>query len=176
MNVDFVADYLIEKGDKPNGEPLTQLSLQKLVYLCQGWHLALMDEALFQEETYAYQYGPVVKELRKRFRFFGAESLSTAAITNAGRILSHSSRRVIDDVWDKYAKIPTNVLVSMTHEPGSPWSQVWEAADPEERENLLIQQSLIRDWFKAKLAKKLKPRPTKPRDLKAAFEKALAGA
>lgn len=176
MNVDFVADYLIEKGDKPNGEPLTQLSLQKLVYFCQGWHLALMDEALFQEETYAYQYGPVVKELRKRFRFFGAEPLTTAAITDAGRILSHNSRRVIDDVWDKYAKIPTNLLVKMTHEPGSPWSRVWEGADEEDRENLLIQQSLIRDWFKAKLADKLKPRPTKPRDLKSEFEKVLAGA
>lgn len=174
MSIDFVADYMIAKGDKPNGEPLTQLGLQKLVYLCQGWHLAVADEVLFREDIYAYDLGPVVKELRVRFRFFGANPLPLTPITNAAQILSPSSKQVIDAVWNQYAPIPTSKLVDLTHQPGSPWSQVWEKTAPEDRENLLIPVSMIRDWFKSDLSEKLRPKRPRQRDLQAAFEKVLA--
>jgi uncharacterized phage-associated protein len=176
VTIDFVADYIIAKGDKPNGEPLTQLGLQKLVYLCQGWHLALMDETLFREEIYAYELDPVVKELRVRFRFFGSDPLTTATITDAERILSAGAKRVIDSVWNRYARIPTSRLVDLTHESGSPWSQIWDHTDPEDRENLIIPLPIIREWFKAHLSEKLSPRPTRQRDLRAAFDNVLAGA
>jgi uncharacterized phage-associated protein len=43
MIVHTVADYLLSKGVKPNGEPMTQLSLQKMLYFSQGWHLAIRE-------------------------------------------------------------------------------------------------------------------------------------
>lgn len=176
MSVDFVADYILMKGEKPNGEALTQLSLQKLVYICQGWYLAVADETLFPEELYAYEYGPVVKELRKRFRFIGADPLPMSPITDAARILSPGAKRVIDSVWDRYARMPTSKLVDFTHTPGSPWSLVWNGALPDERENLIIPTSLIRDWFRLRLEEKLQPRRPRPRDLAAVFDNAMAGA
>ncbi|OAN53909.1 hypothetical protein A6A04_13540 [Paramagnetospirillum marisnigri] len=174
MNIDLVADYMIMKGNKPNGEALTQLGLQKLVYLCQGWHLALADGELFREDIYAYEFGPVVRELRHRFRFLGANPLPMMPITDAERVLSAGAKRVIDDVWSHYGKMPTSALVDLTHAPGSPWSQVWNSADAEERENLHIPQALIRDWFKVKLAEKLRPRRTRKRDVAFAFESFFA--
>jgi uncharacterized phage-associated protein len=92
-----------------------------------------MDEALFREEIYAYELGPVVKELRVRFRFFESEPLTTATITDADRILSVGAKRVIDNVWNLYAPTPTSRLVDLTHEPGTPWSQIWNRTDPEDR-------------------------------------------
>lgn len=176
MNIDLVADYMIVKGNKPNGEPLTQLGIQKLVYLCQGWHLALVDEELFREDIYAYDLGPVVRELRQRFRFLGAEPLPPTPLTDAGRVLSLSAKRVIDDVWLHYGKMPTSALVDLTHATGSPWDQVWNSVSAEERENLLIPLPLIRDWFKVRLAEKLKPRKSRMKDPGAIFEVICAGA
>lgn len=175
MSVDFVADYLIMKGDKPNGEPLTQLALHKLVYLCQGWYLAVADEGLFRENIFADKHGPVVRELLQRFRFIGASPLPMMPVTDADKILSASAKRVIDMVWLRYARIATSGLVDLTHRPGSPWSQVWDAADPENRENLAIPVPMIRDWFKAHLAEKLRPCRPRRRDVAAAFESVAAG-
>lgn len=176
MSIDFVADYLIAKREKPNGEPLTQLGLQKLVYFCQGWHLALTDEPLFREQIYAYELGPVVKELRVRFRFFGSSPLSAAMMTNPEHVLSVSAKQVIDGVWNHYAGIPTTKLVDLTHEAGSPWSQVWNNALPEDRDSLVIPAAATRDCFKAQLAEKLRPLKPAKRDLSAAFERVLAEA
>lgn len=176
MNIDLVADYLLMKGNKPNGEPLTQLGMQKLVYLCQGWHLAIADEELFREDIYAYDLGPVVKELRRRFHFFGADPLPAVPITDADRILSASAKRVIDDVWTYYGKMPTSKLVDLTHVEGSPWHQVWHGVDESERENLQIPVSLIRKWFKTRLADKLKPRKVKKHNAAAEFESFFVGA
>ena len=178
MDVDVVADYMILKGDKPNGEPLTQLGLQKLVYLCQGWHLALTDEILFSEDIYAYKHGPVVKELRQRFRFCADGPLPQTTLYDAEHVLSSGTRHIIDTVWSRYARMPTSGLVNLTHKPGSPWSQIWENTAPEDRDHLLIPVDIIRNYFKAELAEKLKPKPktTRARNLAAAFEQIPAEA
>ncbi|MBF0333073.1 MAG: DUF4065 domain-containing protein, partial [Alphaproteobacteria bacterium] len=174
VNIDFVADYLIAKGTKPNGEPLTQLGLQKLVYLCQGWHLAVADEELFREEIYAYELGPVVRELRQRFRFLGPDPLPMTLVSNADAVLSAGAKRVIDDVWAHYGRMPTSALVDLTHVEGSPWAQVWFSVPAEERENLPIPLPLIRNWFKSCLAEKLKPRKSRRKNIGAEFESFFA--
>ncbi len=49
--------------DREAGDVITQLKLQKLMYIAQGIHLALYDAPLFKEEIEAWQHGPVVREL-----------------------------------------------------------------------------------------------------------------
>lgn len=172
VDVDFVADYLIAKGGKPNGEPLTQLGLQKLVYLCQGWHLALTDEPLFRENICAYKLGPVVPELRERFKDCGRDPLPPFLLTDPDHVLSFSAKRLIDNVWDQYAKLHSSQLVDLTHEDGSPWDRVWNHGEGRGPKRSVIPNALIRDWFKQELAEKLAPRPTPPRNLAEAFERA----
>ena len=80
MIVHTVADYLLSKGVKPNGEPMTQLSLQKMLYFSQGWHLAIREEPLFFEEIRAWRHGPVVREIYSRFRHFGDRPIGKSAM------------------------------------------------------------------------------------------------
>lgn len=53
-----VAKYLLILVDREAGDAMTQLKLQKLMYIAQGIHLALYDVPLFKEEIEAWQHGP----------------------------------------------------------------------------------------------------------------------
>lgn len=58
-----VADYILaEQG------AMATMKLQKLVYYCQGWHLAWDGEPLFDERIEAWASGPVVPALHAALR------------------------------------------------------------------------------------------------------------
>lgn len=63
-----VAKYLLILVDREAGDAITQLKLQKLMYIAQGIHLALYDKPLLKEEIEAWQHGPVVRELYNEFK------------------------------------------------------------------------------------------------------------
>ncbi|MGU9987360.1 MULTISPECIES: Panacea domain-containing protein [unclassified Rickettsia] len=63
-----VAKYLLILVDREAGDAITQLKLQKLMYIAQGIHLVLYDKPLFKEEIEASQHGPVVRELYHEFK------------------------------------------------------------------------------------------------------------
>lgn len=62
-----VAKYFLILVDREAGDTITELKLQKLMYIAQGIHLALYDSPLFKEEIEAWQDGPVVPALRSIF-------------------------------------------------------------------------------------------------------------
>jgi len=49
--------------------------MQKLVYFCEGWHLAVFGESLVQEQFEAWQRGPVVPDLYHSLKRFGANPI-----------------------------------------------------------------------------------------------------
>ena len=56
-----VANKILAYGaSATNGELVSNLKLQKLLYYVQGFHLAVFGEPLFEEEIEAWMYGPVV--------------------------------------------------------------------------------------------------------------------
>lgn len=100
MNVHIVADYMLSKGIKPNGELLSPLSIQKMLYFAQGWHLAIREEPLFFEEIRAWRHGPVIKDVYTRFRRYGERSIDASAmLSQPNAILSMPTRALIDEVW-----------------------------------------------------------------------------
>jgi len=64
------------------------MSLEKLVYYAQAFHLVLKDEPLFPDEIEAWKWGPVVPSVYKKYATYGADSIvlpmdgSLAAIGN----------------------------------------------------------------------------------------------
>ena len=54
------------------GNSVTHMKLQKLVYLAHGWHLALCDGAtLINEQIEAWDHGPVIRALYAAFASYG---------------------------------------------------------------------------------------------------------
>ena len=58
-NVFDIADKIIAASSSQAevGDVMTNLKLQKLLYYMQGFHLAVFDTPLFDEDIEAWQYG-----------------------------------------------------------------------------------------------------------------------
>ena len=52
-----VAEYFLLLVDDDAGDVMTNLRLQKLVYYAQAWRLAILDEALFEDDFEAWVHG-----------------------------------------------------------------------------------------------------------------------
>lgn len=66
-----LAKYIISFCFK-EGNPISNLQLQKILYYIQGYSFALRDKEAFIEEILAWQYGPVVKEVYDFFSLYAA--------------------------------------------------------------------------------------------------------
>ena len=62
-DVTDVARYVVDRCGS-----LTTIKLQKLLYYCQGWHLAWESDKLFDAEIEAWANGPVVQEIYRLHR------------------------------------------------------------------------------------------------------------
>ena len=67
-----VADYFLFLVDDPSGDNLSNLKLQKLVYYAQGFYLAIHDRPLFDDAICAWEHGPVVPSLYRRYKKYGS--------------------------------------------------------------------------------------------------------
>lgn len=70
-----VANYLLDKA-RDDGELLTHMKLQKLVYIAHGWHLAVTGKPLLSDPVEAWQFGPVIRSLYHDLKHFGHEPIS----------------------------------------------------------------------------------------------------
>jgi uncharacterized phage-associated protein len=153
-----VANYFLELAEA-NGEALSPMKLQKLIYFAHGWHLALYNEPLINEPIYAWKFGPVITSVYHEFKKFGYSPITGTAIDDDedGVWLpsipreDERTRGLLKRVWDVYRKFTAVQLSNMTHAPDTPWRTTWERGEgmPE----LRIDNGLIRENFLAKTRK-----------------------
>jgi uncharacterized phage-associated protein len=136
------------------GRGLTQMQLQKLVYLAHGWNLAVNGEQLVEDEFEAWSYGPVLRRLYDATRIYSNNKIPALlkwgqdtpfrsddggdALTN----LDDKERSVIDEVWELYGKFPAFKLSALTHVDGSPWANYYEFG-----KNRKVSNDKIEEYF-----------------------------
>jgi len=103
------------------GDP-GDVKIHKLLYYCQGWHLARTGEPLFAEPIEAWLNGPVVAELWRDEK--RAHRPSPAALA-----LDAESRHTVEIVVARYGGLTGRELIRRTHEE-DPWREVSERDDP----------------------------------------------
>jgi len=118
-----VANYILEisREESPDGEsdPISNLKLQKLAYLCQGYALALHDEPLFPDPIEAWEHGPVCPPLYQAVRKYGKLPI-TESIGDRKATLSENEKHLISMVCGFYRQYSAWGLRELTHREG-PW-------------------------------------------------------
>ena len=122
-----VAKYLITRSQPEEGDFVSNLKLQKLVYYAQGFSLALHDAPLFGDEIQAWEHGPVVPALYHRYKEHGATGIPVPMEFNPDEALSPAERSLLDEVWDVYGQFSAWKLRNMTHEE-PPWRDTQSGA------------------------------------------------
>ena len=110
--------------------------LHKLLYYCQGHHLATFDRPLFSEAVSAFDMGPVVGSLWYREKEPG-ENVTTTT-------LSEAELNTIGYVISRYGALSGRELEILTHHE-EPWMRANRDREPGER--VRIEREWMRDYF-----------------------------
>jgi uncharacterized phage-associated protein len=125
---------------KKEGEGITPMKMQKLIYLAHGWGLGILGEPLINEPVQAWKYGPVIESIYHEFKHHGNRPILTPAsnlelnkktlqIDEEFPEIPESdsdAHGLITHVWNAYKKYTGGQLSTITHEPGTPWTQTYQ--------------------------------------------------
>jgi uncharacterized phage-associated protein len=145
------AAALLLKEAEIAGLSLSNLQLQKLLYLAHGVHLARYGRPLINERFQAWRYGPVNENLYHQLKYFGASPVPPDHPVVAD--LEHFScdddaRRSIADVVAAFGNLTAQKLVAITHDPSGPWRSVYQDGTGQ----IEIADESIQKYFRSRLS------------------------
>lgn len=131
------ANYFLQLAAK-EGQKITPLKVQKLVYIAHGWYLALYDKPLVDDEcAEAWEYGPVFPSIYHEFKDFGGDPIARLAMDIVYDELSEDwetwkphipgnhkdTRAFLNHIWKLYKGFTGGQLSDLTHKEGTPWEK-----------------------------------------------------
>ena len=132
---------------------ITNLKLQKLVYLAYAHYLTIKHKRLIKEHFEAWVYGPVVPELYESLKKYGAERIkhyinsdNNAVRPNLTLIEENSVKSFISFVYDAYDGYGARDLVLLTHAKGGAWAKTFTRSKAPKK----IEDRLIKEEYKNK--------------------------
>lgn len=142
-DVNEIAKKIISKVDLDAGDAMTNLKLQKLLYYMQGFHLAMFDKPLFDNEIEAWMYGPVVPAVYENYSPQGKNLLYNEEGYTPIQ-LQDEEEDLFNQVYEAYGQFSAVKLMNMTHDE-TPWKSV------EIGKGNIISHKLLKDYFITRL-------------------------
>lgn len=140
-NAEYIISYFNEKG-----KDITNLKLQKLLYFLEAIYMVLADEdKLFDEDFYAWDFGPVNDEIYKKYKFFINMPLSC----DGPIVIPNENKRYIDELYKNFGDYKGYELVAISHQNGSPWDIINKYYNSNIPDNIKIEKKDTKEWFKS---------------------------
>ena len=117
-----LANQLIARSYR-DSRLFTHLQVQKLVYFCHAWCLAIHGQPMIRQEITMGSHGPLVQELLKPLGIHGGNQVFPIPSVPQPA-MSAVRDALIDEVLKKYGKLSGLQLSSLAHQESSPWSQI----------------------------------------------------
>jgi uncharacterized phage-associated protein len=121
-----------------DGELLSNMKLQKLLYYAQGSFLALEGHPLFSDDIEAWTHGPVVPSVYRKYSFAGSNGIDISEDGVVVPSLSEEESEILMKVFEVFGRYSAWELRNMTHEE-TPWKET----EP----GNVIDIALIKDYF-----------------------------
>ncbi|MCL2045710.1 MAG: DUF4065 domain-containing protein [Oscillospiraceae bacterium] len=114
----YVANNLIRRANE-QGVELTNLKLQKLLYILYASYYNKTNNALFSNRFEAWQYGPVLSDVYNIFKTESSNQITEYRPDSNGDILVVTEIGDFGEsfnlVWSNYARKSASYLINMTH-------------------------------------------------------------
>ena len=139
-----VAETIIDLSRKRTISDLTNLKLQKLLYYCQAWHLALNDAPLFSEDIEAWIHGPAVPRVFGTFKEYRWSVIErpVTPLENMD-VLRH-----VNEVLNSYGKYGATELERLTHSE-APWIYARRGLAPDEPSRNVISTDHMKNFYRS---------------------------
>jgi uncharacterized phage-associated protein len=151
-----ICNFLIARSHAHSFE-LTNLRLNKLLYLIHGWGLTSRRDGLIRNHFLAWMHGPVVRPVYDTFKAYGEKKITEPAtyldyLSGENRPVAYddisaADTEIIERVFASYDRYTTGQLVDLTHVKGGPWEVIYSAWAKDNKLNLRIPNDLIRAHF-----------------------------
>jgi uncharacterized phage-associated protein len=142
MHAFKVAEYLLYSDSlNPDSDGITNMKLQKLLYYCQGFHLAIFGKTLFDEDINKWTHGPVVQGVYFKYSEQGRNPIAPPENVDFSEI-SEESRTLIDEVCRVYGGYTAYSLRNLSHK-----ELPWQDAEM----SCVITNNSMRDYFRTRI-------------------------
>ena len=119
---DSACRFICEAGDWR----VTNLQLQKLLYVSQMAYLGLFGERLFKSGFEAWDYGPVAPAVYRKVRKFGSSAIRNVFFDALPFEANSTRREVLSDVCRDLLSARPSQLVEITHWENGAWAKWYE--------------------------------------------------
>jgi uncharacterized phage-associated protein len=140
-NAKHVAEFFLQLSEPEVGDILSNLKVQKLVYYAQGFHLAMYDKPLFDEQIVAWEHGPVVESLYHEFKAYGSNPIPQPENFDV-EVFSAEQIELLKEIYQVYGQFSAWKLRNMTHSE-KPWLATGR--------NQVIENDILSEYFKTQL-------------------------
>ena len=153
----ILANYFVKKSIDEE-MPMTNLKVNKLVYLSHGWHLGFYETPLIREDIEVWQFGPVVRSVYDAFKKYGKHSITKPATTGfsdemkeIGELADDDTIQFLGKIWNHYRDWEPWQLSALTHEDNSPWDLVYREFETKNPFEAVIPEETIQQFYAKKL-------------------------
>jgi uncharacterized phage-associated protein len=161
-----VANSFLALANK-NNATITQMQIQSLIYLAQGWCLALKNKPLINEALLAWRFGTISTSIFHEFKHFGNGAIKSPMLellVEKGNARWHHTTisdtdkftmNLLAEIWESYSDYQTDELTQMTCCAKSPWQKIYKIG---EKEGIVFGKEVpncdIKEFFLSNLATK----------------------
>ncbi len=144
-----VANFFLNIVDRDSGSTITPLKLQKILYYAQGYHLAMFNKELFNEDFEAWAHGPANPEIYDKYKIYGHNTID-APKEKEIPVFKENIVDFLYDIWATFGIFDGKYLEDLTHKE-TPWLEARKGYKPGEACNKVISKESMKSFFKAKL-------------------------
>lgn len=141
-----VAYYFLALTNEEDGDLISPLKMQKLVYFAQGFSMVLLGKKLFDESVEAWRHGPVIPSLYREFKQFGDGAIAFPPSGVDLSVFSRDERSLLDEVYKVYGQYSAWRLREITHQEG-PWKDCYIDG----KRDIVIPDEEIKKYFKTQI-------------------------
>lgn len=140
----FVSGEILKRANEMN-IGVSNMSLQKILFIANGAYLAKEGKPLIDEPVEVWQYGPVIRNVYHAYKEYGNTNIQyippfhSYAIDNT---FDETGNQAINFALTIAKQLDAIQLSNWTHLPDSPWSKARESGQS------IISNELMGDYFK----------------------------
>jgi uncharacterized phage-associated protein len=140
-----VADWIVRFRYEEFAVPVDPMSLEKLIYYAQSFHLALTNRELFAEPITAWRRGPVVSSVWDRYRKYDASPIIPQG---AGQRVDTSLADFLREIVIFFGNYTAIQLSNATHAE-EPWQKARQGFSKTENSNVVIPTDQLKSYYHA---------------------------
>lgn len=104
-----------------SGWSLTNLEMQKILYIAQMYHLGQTGRPLFDDYFSAWAYGPVLPKVYHKLKMFGANKVRD--VLYEPMLADGPEKDRLKEIYEQTKGYSSGKLVSITHWDGGAWAK-----------------------------------------------------